>query len=482
MINKKKTIKIIFYSLSAILGIMILSAFGETYFVSPNGTASWGKATNMSTPTSLDTAMQSARAGDTVNFFGGIYILPDGDHRCNGTGLIPVIFPENSGTESQPIIFQAYTPQGGDQDYVFFDNSANQLGACGLAAYGTVSTDWIVWNGIDTKAVNNGGASTRAGKAVVINNSNHVTVSNARIEGVKGNSNNNGIRVEKSDYTEISNCIIWNVLPLDSEPDVVNPSGVEYYTSRNCRLHHTTIYNCTNAVYDKGGDRDNLEIDHNFFYSTNGSMVRGIQANVKGQHETGKKFHHNIIIGGTAITINHIGEAGGTANGFKIYNNTIYNSSRGITESVKSDVLSDCNNILIYNNIIVSTQIPYKLKSICNSNSNVDYNAYFHISYFMFDSNTATSLDSFKSYTPNGWDNHSIVADPHFVKAGGLNPEDYILKSDSPLKAKGNNGKDIGAFPNGNDGTIIGYDSDYDPGGHTVGDAVSPPKNLRVIN
>ncbi len=73
----------------------ILPPSGNTYYVSPTGSASWSQCTTSATHCSLDTANINAVAGDTIYLMGGTY---------NGV----YINPSNSGTASQRIIYQNY--------------------------------------------------------------------------------------------------------------------------------------------------------------------------------------------------------------------------------------------------------------------------------------------------------------------------------------------------------------------------------------
>lgn len=51
------------------------------------------------------------------------------------------------------------------------------------------------------------------------------------------------------------------------------------------------------------------------------------------------------------------------------------------------------------------------------------------------------------------FDQHSVSVDPSFVNAGA---SDFHLKTGSLCKAAGKSGEDLGAYPRGNDGTVIG--------------------------
>lgn len=78
-------------------------AFAADYYVGPNGNASWSSCTSIGTYCSPQTAMQNARAGDTVYFRGGTYNITG--PRTPYHGLLE---PRNNGTQSNPIVFIAY--------------------------------------------------------------------------------------------------------------------------------------------------------------------------------------------------------------------------------------------------------------------------------------------------------------------------------------------------------------------------------------
>ena len=76
---------------------------GDFYYVSNNSVSTdWQAAQNIETPTTPETAMQNAQAGDVVFFRGGRYDV--GQSRYPWT----VLYPENSGTSDSLIIFRAY--------------------------------------------------------------------------------------------------------------------------------------------------------------------------------------------------------------------------------------------------------------------------------------------------------------------------------------------------------------------------------------
>ena len=462
-----------------IIGIsLLLSMSGcsadDHYVNSTTTSTNWSASVNIITPCTVATAMSYAVAGDVVYFRGDVYVLPSMDESyCDGTGLKPVYYPANSGISGNPITFMAYP---NDVTRPFFDNSANENKTCTLPSYGAANTDWIIWDGIDSKAVQQSG-STKAGRTTCFYNSHHCTIKNAQLEGCPGNSNNNAIMLRSVNYTTVENCLLWNVLPYPISPDLVNPAGIELYYAEHCIIRHVTMRNCTNGIYDKGYFRQNITVHNCIFHDMDGNMDRGIQSATKWNIQINKSFHNNIFLGIRApITINHISEQTGGADGYDIYNNVFYDCDIGVAEVVYGDGGTQyCKGVRIHSNIISMPKYSFlDLNGDCEDvDSYIDYNDYYTTSSPMWWYNRPdagyqkTSFELWNDAIPVTWENNSIESDPLFLNPGNDDPEGYRLGTGSPCIGAGKDGIDMGVFVTENE--IIGYTE-------------SPPKECGDVN
>ncbi len=139
--------------------------------------------------------------------------------------------------------------------------------------------------------------------------------------------------------------------------------------------------------------------------------------------------------------------------------------------------LAGTKNQQYWNNIIVNSSRAIRVKGLDDGVPTYSsYNSFYNGQTFVVRDYepTAKVYSSLVMWRTSGElvgggnpDINSIYADPKFLNPGGNYPKDYRLQADSPCRNAGKDRKDIGVWPNGDDGTIIGY-------------APSPPVDLRI--
>ncbi|MBC2695468.1 MAG: hypothetical protein HF982_09380 [Desulfobacteraceae bacterium] len=455
--------------LTAFLIVMLCFIFGESlsfageHYVSTSGTASWNDSTNINTPCSGSTAFDNAQAGDIVYFREGTY-KPEDDVSAAWTSKgipdkweIAYWSPSNSGINGSPITFQAY-----DNETVTLisDDSVSS------APIGSNSQHYIVFDGFS-------GNKENAMQMVTVRSGNNIIVQNCIFGGYDQGAigtQNIIIQYYNSDNSKIINCKI-----SDSMGGGDNNSGIQMYYCDNVEIYNNTISNCYTGVYDKRENK-NISVYKNIFL--NNLISWYFQPKYASTPRVGIKVYQNLFIEtpGEHISFVAAGDVGGTCPGVKIYNNTFYstgkkgviidpNGGKGITD------LEFYNNIIVVGTTGIYVWLPNGLTTTI-----FNYNCYYDGADLGYSYTTIyNNITDWQNNT--GYDNNSIIANPLFVKAGGLEFVDYKLKDNSPCKGTGKDGKDIGAYPNGDDGTIIGY---VETGKKEVPDVVAPPENPRI--
>ena len=408
-----------------------------TYYVSPSGTASWSQCTNINTSCSATTAMTNAVAGDTVYFRGGQYEVGF----CNAA---PCLSPSHSGTSGNPITFAAYlgeTPvingdaTGHDNSYVI----------------GSYNHDYIIWDGFTLQA-NDG---VYMGSAI-LSTAHYCIIRNCTFNGgtrlIPTNDNRPIIRLELGGNNKVQMCKLYGG---KSDHDVEDVGGIQWYHDLNDIIENNEIYNTTAAINMKS-EATGAMIRYNWIHD----VVRGIwgNASVSVMSSNNVTVHDNVVANATWCGINifpnklNPPEVQPTVNDLIIYNNTVYNTYRGIAAPYGSVG----HGSTIYNNIV--TGINYKefnIQAYFDSVSLVelDYNQWGAGTLSMYNGSTGpyTTLSAWRATTiidgNNHPDTHSLASDPKFVNgSGNLNQlTDFNLAVNSPCKGTGKGGIDMGA-------------------------------------
>jgi hypothetical protein len=432
----------------------VSNSYAATYYVSPTGSASWSQSQSINSPASLTTAMASAIAGDTVNFRGGTYriakVTPE------GTGLRPAVFPANDGQKDKEIVFKAYNGEA-----VFFDNSANQGSATTVPTYGTFGNSYIIWDGINTKAIPDGNQTGRG--VSIASHSSNIVVRNAAIEGYpSGKSNNNCIRIEKAKNILIENCKIWNANSNTGADH--NCSGIELYAGEDVTVRKCDIFNCYTGVYDKNNATRNNYYQNHLYNLKKGFLING-KWDIADNVSIFKNIIRNCSVWGVEL---FDATNGGSLVNAKIYNNTFYNNSgNAFTGDDGNEYGTEFFNNVVYG---AATAVRF-----FKAPAFADYNCYFEVSKLAYGT-VYSSLAAWNSSTV--YDRNSISQNPELKNPGSASPSDYMPLIGSPCIGAGRYGQTIGAYANASDTLTVGYRS----GGSSQPEpTLGIPQNLHIV-
>ncbi len=450
----------------------IAPAAAATYYVSPNGTATWAQATNISTPTNGRTAMQNAVAGDVVYFRGGNYEPCVSPVSSYWDYWKPAWYPLHSGSSGNPITFKNYP--GETPVMVQTLRSVPDPVNNGWCVFGVENGSWIVWDGFrGTKAATNA-------SLFIFHGASDCTVQNCYFQGwLYGTNNNAPIYVGEdgnpSYRCTIRNNYIYDSRGLGSYMDHYNCAGLLLYEINNFIIENNTINNCGAGIFLKN-DPINNTVRKNFIQGCRQSIVNADNSG------SGNKIYQNIVINSNqnSYYINNSGVVAGT----EFYNNSLIGPV-GCHYNVYN-----VDNDQIWNNIFYGATI-YTYQNYGRGDDGptyMDYNCYYEDSSLTFivgGSRSYSSLSSWQnSHELEGGgnpDTHSFYANPLFINAGGTTPADYKLQASSPCRNAGRDGVTMGAYITGNE--VIGY----------VGSGISttttsidttppaPPTGLRII-
>lgn len=447
LINMKK----IFLGLvGSVLFVMMQVGYlfaADTYYVHPSGSASWDQCmNNRETPCSAKTSMSNANAGDTVIFLDGVYDVGervDWEH--------PALMPTNSGSSGASIIFKAENSL-----YAIIHGTGTISGASVLGVQGH---DWIVYDGFKITAEDKDGGDSVPGQACFFNAEN-CTIQNCEIDGggnpVLGSPNVNAVTARHVVGMHVKNCIIHGFKNTDNQH---NTGGYQSYDSTGAIIENCTIYDCTSAIFDKEGGNSNVYRKNLIYNCSYGFEIQSASGKDNSNHEIYQNIFSNLSFSVFIKPPNDSNEA----DNIKIFNNTSYNNTRGIC-------YADGDNWQFWNNIFVgSSKAAIYGTGLKGHPTYSDYNCiyngeYFGVHVYETTEKKFSSLSSWKSsyslHDGSNPDMNSIAENPIFEDPEIL---DFRLKETSPCRGKGINREnnkielDIGAYPNGDDGTVIGY-------------------------
>ena len=440
-----------------------LPAYSATYYVSPNGSATWGQALNTGTPSSAQTATTNAVAGDTVIFLDGTYNVGQQSLEYH----TPILNPAHSGTSGNPITFQAESYLGVTLNGTVNPGSTDPDRANVIGAY---KRDYIIWDGFKVTA--NSETKLATGRYDLAN---YCTFQNCEIVGASGawggSNNTEGFRIENANHITISNCIVHDFIETSNNHNV---SGFKGYWTTYVTIENCEFYNCTNAIYPKNGN-DNFVLKNTFIHDSYQAIFLGQDA---GNGSTNVDVYNNLIINCSYLPF-EFNNGSYVFTGVTFYNNTVYDCPWGIR-------FIDTADMKTYNNIFHSTT-----KQITSAQCNTvlaecDHNQFgtstFYINTHDYCSETEglyNSLASWQASTElNGSKSPgvgSMASDPLFSNvSGNMNTiADFALADGSPCKGAGRNGIDMGA-----DISLVGVDS-------IIGEQDTPtplpaPSNLKI--
>ncbi|VAW39592.1 hypothetical protein MNBD_GAMMA01-1991 [hydrothermal vent metagenome] len=432
--------------LLCLVGITSLSA--QVYYVSPAGSSAWAECHDILTPCSPVTAMESAVAGDTTYFRGGTYDLyydetiPSSYYWYRG-----ILNPSNSGTPGNPIVFMAYpneTPILNGHTYSGAPDVARALGTGSGESY-------IIFDGFTIMA-NDGSkmggviVTGRGGAGRAVGNVVRNMVFNGGSTIITSTDNREGIRIERTTNTLIQNVLMYSFRQVDNWH---NTSAIKTYDNDQLIIENVEIYNSSAAIYLKR-DTDNSIIRNNYLHDNYISLISQVYLE---QNSDNNKIYNNVIVNSEYQAFMVLQSENATADGWDVYNNTIYNAKVGIGAAR--------GNWKIWNNIVIIPSGGYWDVAFWRHEDNLllesDHNQFGEriniLNHVYTPEQVAytTLADWQASGELEGGVNpgfNSLSSDPEFINASGTLSEldDFRLAVSSPSKGTGRNGVDMGAF------------------------------------
>ncbi|MBN2234033.1 MAG: right-handed parallel beta-helix repeat-containing protein, partial [Opitutales bacterium] len=468
------------------------SVFAGTYYVSPDSVSTdWAAAANAAIPCTVQTAFDNAQAGDTVQFRGGIYLVPQ---RPTGNGLTGYYNLAHSGTTDNPILIMAYPGEipvfdgtsGGsiDIDGHGYNGFATILG---FYRVDNVVIDGLTFQGdggvaearVNVASGDNNYSGKRYGNIVirncVFNGGTSDNAARVQIDGVwTGTADNHeGLFLSQVSNVTVSNCRFYNYRHATNNG---NTSAIKTYHCDRLCVENCELFGNTFGIHYKTNTDDSV-ISRNYIHH---NYIGAYLWNYLSQSSINVSVYHNIFAFNSQLAFTDVTQESSASDGLAFYNNTCYSGD----EKCVSVELAGGINKQFYNNIFKGLPrdndiglfrfrpngtIPYSV-DIC------DYNQFGNVSSSsvlrsiqliepgVWESQTCTSLAQWQALTiVNGGghpDIHSFASDPLFVNASGTMSlvSDFALQVGSPCKGAGRGGVDMGA-----DVSLVGVQGNRPP-------------------
>jgi hypothetical protein len=437
-------------------------ALAATYHVDTNNAnASDSSAGTAAAPwKTIQKAVQTAQAGDTVYIKGGEYAV-------TGTGVRhkPALNPVNSGKAGSPITFEGVT--GEKVNITMTSSSGPLIGASG--------SDYITWRNMtvteSSTFLTDSGTATLWG------------VDNCILDGIEiigrdrsQMDNHDGIRAEVVTNSTIRNCIIHG---YQNTADVLtaNNCGIKMYKVHDTIIENNEFYNNNTCVFDKVNGINNT-IRYNHFHSAQRAILMYGGGGSSTPILTGDKIYQNIFSNLKLVGI----DMRYKVKDVQIYNNTFHQvNASSDYGTITFCTANNVSNIEIYNNVLSESVKPFHFwQSDLTPLSYLDYNTYYESAPFLVKwANIGNGgLSGWKSHSSK--DTNSNEENPSFVNAGSESPEGFKLSSDSPLKNAGRNGVTIGAYITGTE-AIGPSGSSNNNQSDEQSNVPASPTNLRIV-
>ncbi|MBK9579585.1 MAG: right-handed parallel beta-helix repeat-containing protein [Fibrobacteres bacterium] len=390
----------------------------------------------------LAKAAANSAPGDTILIRGGTYKLN------------AQLDPKSGTSENARITYKAFPGET-----VLVDG---QDGYC----MSLTSRSWLTFDGIRFTT-----RDTAVGAGMVyFENTRHILFQNCEFYGMPsehGSENSAVIRCmstgwpDTADVENSDSCVFRN----NHFHDNASPA-MRLYDTKGWVIENNRFENCKHAIGGKDEPygmliRRNLVIGGElaFYFPMQGGG-------------DGVTITENIVVGTDGgMNIGGLGTYDNQRRNVKMFNNTFYNVGTWLFgwSDPKFDTLTAFWNNIIHSDIALN--IPagadvgsrfisvgkYATERMEPTDYSFDYN-----NYSMPSNDRSTPfIDGRVSYPDlAAWrtarapfDAHSIAADPLFVNQAA---RDFHLAASSPCKGAGKNGEDLGAYPRGDDGTVIG--------------------------
>jgi hypothetical protein len=384
---------------------------------------------------SLAKAAASLRAGEVVFLRAGTYRLATHVH------------PQNKGTKLQPITFANFPGES-----VLIDGGA---GSCVSLQFST---------GITFRGLRFTTTSTQVGASMIyLEATNDCAFIDCEFFGLPapvGSENTSVLRCMGTENGYSSNVLVRNCYFHDNLAPALrlyDTDGwiIENNEFRRCEqavggkdsptnmiVRRNLIADCGLAFYFAAQDGcRNVSITENLVLRTGGGfMIGGL--GTYGHLREDVRLLNNTFVDCTNFIL-------GWDDGFttgQLYANNLFLDRTARNIGAGSDTAGRFLNLNKYGSVPVDSAdyvMDYNCLSIPPTDGSI---------WFIDAALRASSLASWTALHPP-FEQHSIITVPVFVDAAN---GDYHLKPGSPCLGRGRTGEDLGAYPRGNDGTIIG--------------------------
>lgn len=259
-----------------------------TYYVS--AAAGGGGDGSSGNRWTLAQGLANAVAGDTVRIGAGLYhtsTRPTGDNT-------PVWIPTNSGTAGNPITFEAEDPNAMPQLSCAFrltyENGTDVAGS--NPCFGANGQNYITWKNVQTPDLSE--------LNIALNNADNIVLDGVRCllgdnSGTAENGNWAALRIGTEgagcDDVEVKNSLLG-----DSTASGIYGSNcgvIVQFDSTNIHVHHNTLRNANNGIFDKDQGADNL-YEYNYISGTNQSFRLATNSGTVARIT----FKRNVVNGG----------------------------------------------------------------------------------------------------------------------------------------------------------------------------------------
>jgi hypothetical protein len=392
-------------------------AGAANYYVAPSGGSNSNPGTVSQPWATLEKALATAAAGDTVYFRGGTHTA-SGSYYPSATA--------HAGTSGSPITLTSYP------------NETATITGNGISYFIRVEKPYWVFDGLTFIANNLQGS----GGCIILNgdnyDGNHMTVRNCSFQIVSANSVDNVtcIRLQsgRSNYA-----IIQNNTFAGFHVEFRGQCGVQYLGvggSVGTKILNNIFHSFDLGLMVKHANGDTslssgAEIAYNYFYDCDRAGLYGNPVYIN--------YHDNLLVG-TGISFGDNG-GGPQGNHCTINHNTIYNNGLIFNNPGEGPI----TYTTVTNNVFMNMVSPSLNSSPTTPHyTTLDYNLYISGSQAFIEYGNWYSLATWKTHY--GGDAHSISGSPTFV--GGSTPTtiaDFALTSGSTGHNAASDGKDLGA-------------------------------------
>lgn len=451
--------------IAIIFVVSVGNATAQTFYVAKGGSNSNNGRLLSSGGTgpwlTIQYASSLLKAGDTLYVRAGAYYEP---YPSNGSTKSNCIRPKFAGKSGSPITYAAYA-----NEHVIID--PNFASPCFY-----IDKNYTVIRGFDMTQCDIAG--------VWVSGADYVTIEDNHIHNVNGKTGSNpaGVRLDTTGWSVVRNNLIHHIyhggqLNLFSHS---NNGGVLSFYGHNITVEHNDIHDMAHAIYHKMADissRKGWVIRNNKLHNVYSAMRWASQNASNGvtrKHHDAEVYEnvvYNAILGLDLWVINDLT----VHENISIYNNTFVNVQNH---------LFGWNNIQLWNNIFYNN-LPKASNSSLNADASIamevtnkilgspsqhqgslgysNYNLFYPKFKIVLGLNggpdglreTFVDLSAWRLASSNSYnllfsnpDQQSLIADPLFQN---LSNDSYSLKASSSALGRGRFGKNIGAYPKGNE-------------------------------